>query len=81
MTVHDTYRVVYTAPDGCEVAGNLLERDLALGLFTALLQTASPVPRRLRVISEKVWLESVDASLAEGWNFVADEMDAGRWKA
>jgi hypothetical protein len=58
VSIHDTYRVVYTRDDGSEVAGNLLERDIAVGLFTVLLQTASPKPRRIRVISEKTWMES-----------------------
>ena len=58
MSIFDTYRVVTTDKDGVDTPGNLWDRDIAMAIFAAVLMTADPKPRRVRVISEKVWIES-----------------------
>jgi len=62
VSIFDTYRVVYTTSEGIQQPGGLFDaRDLAMARFDFLLAKHSidgTFPGRLRVISEKVWIES-----------------------
>jgi hypothetical protein len=60
VSIFDTYRVVYTSPSGWETASFLMTREAALTEFNATLAVADDWTRaeRVRVISEKVWIES-----------------------
>jgi hypothetical protein len=72
VSIFDTYRVVYTTPTGPEATGMPADRATALSIFDDLLSCGKcpkvlggdvielPIVdgRRLRVISEKVWIES-----------------------
>jgi hypothetical protein len=59
VNIFDTYRVVLTRADGMQIPTTLKSREGAMDYFTGAL-AAHPMPKgaRLRVISEKVWIES-----------------------
>ena len=61
MSIFDTYRVVYTDRDFGDVASPPLDRDNAMARFDEFMAGQQPLMRdaeRVRVISEKVWIES-----------------------
>ena len=60
MSIFDTYRVVYTAPDGVQDPGALMTRESAIEFFDIEMDGCAPLvgKERVRVISEKVWIES-----------------------
>ena len=62
MSIFDTYRVVLTNADGSQVPLDLQSREGALEEFDLILAVGADEPwqgqERMRVISEKVWIES-----------------------
>jgi len=60
VSIFDTYRVVYTEPSGWQTAGPLTSREDALAHFASTVAAGGTWTgaERLRVISEKVWIES-----------------------
>jgi hypothetical protein len=60
VSIFDTYRVVYTSPSGIESGSPLMTRDAALAQFDETIAPggAWTGQERLRVLSEKVWIES-----------------------
>jgi hypothetical protein len=66
VTIFDTYRVVLANADGSQVPLDLQSREGALEDFNLLLVVGADEPwqgqERIRVISEKVWIESQAAT-------------------
>jgi hypothetical protein len=62
VSIFDTYRVVLTNADGSQVPLDLQSREGALEEFDLILAVGADEPwqgqERMRVISEKVWIES-----------------------
>lgn len=57
MTIYDTYRVVVTRADGRQIPTGRRTRDGAMEYFTSVVAALKP-GYRVRVISEKTWLEA-----------------------
>lgn len=52
----DTYRVIYTDPDGSVVSeGKPTDRETALAIFGDLANPALPKGARVRVMSDQEW--------------------------
>jgi hypothetical protein len=62
VSIFDTYRVVITSPIGNDAAFQPMTREGAMAKFNRLLIEGADEPwigkDRIRVISEKVWIES-----------------------
>jgi hypothetical protein len=60
VSIFDTYRVVYTI-DGVDTPGTPTDLQNAMARFDEFMAGQQPLMRdaqRVRVISEKVWIES-----------------------
>jgi hypothetical protein len=66
VSIHNTYRLVYTSPGGRQSASSPLTRETAMAYFDQQMGAGAKPPwigrERLRVITEKTWLETQAAT-------------------